>query len=99
MSIAQARPIIEEMEVEKLISPETLTRDAIKAVEQDGIVFIDEIDKICSSSDKHGNVNTDFILFIASGAFHSVKPSDLMAELQVTLAALMQNIKSTHVAG
>jgi ATP-dependent HslUV protease ATP-binding subunit HslU len=71
-------------------------------------VFIDEIDKICSSGDyrgadasaegvqrdllpliegscittKHGNVNTDFILFIASGAFHSVKPSDLLAELQ-----------------
>ena len=77
-------------------------------MEQNGIVFIDEIDKIISTGDyksadasaegvqrdllpiiegstvstKHGNVNTDFILFIASGAFHSAKPSDLLAELQ-----------------
>jgi ATP-dependent HslUV protease ATP-binding subunit HslU len=77
-------------------------------VEESGIVFIDEIDKLVSSgsysgadassegvqrdllpiiegstvSTKHGNVNTDFILFIASGAFHSAKPSDLLAELQ-----------------
>lgn len=78
-------------------------------MEQDGIVFIDEIDKIVSSSDmrhgadasaegvqrdllpiiegsvvstKYGNVNTDYILFIASGAFHSCKPSDMLAELQ-----------------
>lgn len=109
MPISQARPIIEEMELEKLISPEDVTRKAILAVEQDGIVFIDEIDKICSHSEnrhgadasaegvqrdllplvegctistKHGNVNTDFILFVASGAFHAVKPSDLLAELQ-----------------
>lgn len=109
MTISQARPLIEEMEVEKLISPESLTREAIEAVENDGIVFIDEIDKICSSSEnrhgadasaegvqrdllpliegcsistKHGNINTDHILFVASGAFHSVKPSDLLAELQ-----------------
>ena len=83
-------------------------KEAIQAVEQNGIVFIDEIDKIVSVGDyksadasaegvqrdllpiiegssvstKHGNVNTDFILFIASGAFHSAKPSDLLAELQ-----------------
>jgi len=109
LTISQARPLIEEMEVEKLISPESVTREAITAVEQDGIVFIDEIDKICSHSEnrhgadasaegvqrdllpliegstistKHGNVNTDFILFVASGAFHAVKPSDLLAELQ-----------------
>jgi len=109
MTIAQCRPIIEEQEVEKLISPEAVVREAISAVEQDGIVFLDEIDKICSHSEnrhgadasaegvqrdllpliegstistKHGNVNTDFILFVASGAFHSVKPSDLLAELQ-----------------
>jgi len=109
MTISQARPLIEEMEVEKLVSPESVTREAITAVEQDGIVFLDEIDKICSHSEnrhgadasaegvqrdllpliegsvistKHGNVNTDFILFVASGAFHSVKPSDLLAELQ-----------------
>jgi ATP-dependent HslUV protease ATP-binding subunit HslU len=83
--------------------------EAIRSVEQDGIVFIDEIDKICSrGSDRHGadasaegvqrdllpliegctistkygNVDTDHILFVASGAFHAVKPSDMLAELQ-----------------
>jgi ATP-dependent HslUV protease ATP-binding subunit HslU len=98
-------------------------REAIQAVEQNGIVFIDEIDKIVSTGDykgadassegvqrdllpiiegstistKYGNVNTDFILFIASGAFHSSKPSDLLAELQgrlpirVTLKGLTEN--------
>ena len=85
-----------------------MKKEAILSVEQNGIVFIDEIDKIVSTGDfrgadassegvqrdllpiiegssvttKHGNVNTDFILFIASGAFHSSKPSDLLAELQ-----------------
>jgi ATP-dependent HslUV protease ATP-binding subunit HslU len=87
-----------------------LKKEAITAVEESGIVFIDEIDKICTSRDsgsrsadasaegvqrdllpliegtvistKYGNVNTDYILFIASGAFHSVKPSDLLPELQ-----------------
>merc|ERR1719473_1246356 len=109
MLIKDCRPIIEEIEAEKLISPEAVVREAISAVEQDGIVFLDEIDKICSHSEnrhgadasaegvqrdllpliegctistKHGNVNTDFILFVASGAFHSCKPSDLLAELQ-----------------
>merc|ERR1711907_930143 len=117
MTVAQCRPIIEEQEVEKLISPEAVTREAIKSVEQDGVVFIDEIDKICNSSEnrhgadasaegvqrdllplvegctistKHGNVNTDFILFVASGAFHSVKPSDLLAELQGRLPIRVQ---------
>jgi ATP-dependent HslUV protease ATP-binding subunit HslU len=92
-------------------------------VEESGIVFIDEIDKLVSGGDfksadassegvqrdllpliegscittKHGNVNTDFILFIASGAFHQSKPSDLLAELQgrlpirVTLKGLSQD--------
>lgn len=87
-----------------------LKKEAIAAVEQKGIVFLDEIDKICSSRDlmsksadasaegvqrdllplvegttistKFGNINTDYILFIASGAFHSVKPSDMLPELQ-----------------
>lgn len=85
-----------------------VTREAIQSVEESGIVFIDEIDKICNPSDyrgadasaegvqrdllpliegctistKHGNVNTDFILFVASGAFHQCKPADLLAELQ-----------------
>lgn len=100
-----------------------IPREAIASVEESGIVFIDEIDKLVSSGDyrgadassegvqrdllpliegstistKHGNVNTDFILFIASGAFHSSKPSDLLAELQgrlpirVTLKGLSQD--------
>merc|ERR1712038_1156857 len=87
-----------------------LKKDALTAVQESGVVFIDEIDKICSSRDytsksadasaegvqrdllplvegttistKYGNVNTDYILFIASGAFHSVKPSDMLPELQ-----------------
>ena len=99
-----------------------IPKEAIASVEESGIVFIDEIDKLVSSGDyrgadassegvqrdllpliegstistKHGNVNTDFILFIASGAFHSSKPSDLLAELQgrlpirVTLKGLSQ---------
>jgi len=87
-----------------------IKKEAITAVEESGIVFIDEIDKICSSKDfmsrsadasaegvqrdllplvegttistKYGNVNTDYILFVASGAFHAVKPSDMLPELQ-----------------
>jgi len=117
MTVAQCRPLLEEIEAEKLINPEEVTRVALSAVEQDGIVFIDEIDKICSTSEnrhgadasaegvqrdllpliegstistKHGNVNTDFILFVASGAFHAVKPSDLMAELQGRLPIRVQ---------
>lgn len=108
MTIAEARPNIEDMETERLLENYDVTREAIAAVEESGIVFIDEIDKLVSSGDyrgadassegvqrdllpiiegstvstKHGNVNTDFILFIASGAFHSAKPSDLLAELQ-----------------
>ncbi len=95
-------------EADKLLDTETVTRDAITAVEQDGIVFIDEIDKIAARRDtggadvsregvqrdllpliegatvstKHGPVKTDHILFIASGAFHVSKPSDLLPELQ-----------------
>merc|ERR1712195_356857 len=95
-----------------------IKKEAIESVEESGIVFIDEIDKICSSRDfssksadasaegvqrdllplvegttistKYGNVNTDYILFIASGAFHSVKPSDLLAELQGRLPIRVQ---------
>ncbi|KAJ1432475.1 ATP-dependent hsl protease ATP-binding subunit hslU [Ochromonadaceae sp. CCMP2298] len=108
MKVSEARPLIEESEAEKLLEQFDVPREAIQAVEDGGIVFIDEIDKIVSSGDyrgadassegvqrdllpliegssistKHGNVNTDFILFIASGAFHTSKPSDLLAELQ-----------------
>jgi ATP-dependent HslUV protease ATP-binding subunit HslU len=108
MKVSEARPIIEDSEVEKLLEEYDIPKEAIAAVEESGIVFIDEIDKLVSSGDyrgadassegvqrdllpliegstintKHGNVNTDFILFIASGAFHAAKPSDLLAELQ-----------------
>ena len=102
-------PLIAE-ESDKLIDNEALVQDAIHSVENDGIVFIDEIDKICARegqtrggadisregvqrdllpliegttvSTKHGPVKTDHILFIASGAFHLAKPSDLLPELQ-----------------
>jgi len=97
-------------ESDKLIDSDQITIEAIESVENDGIVFLDEIDKICSRSDagrgggdisregvqrdllpmiegttvatKHGAVKTDHILFIASGAFHVAKPSDLLPELQ-----------------
>lgn len=95
-------------EADKLLDDETVTRAALEAVEQNGIVFLDEIDKVCARSDarggdvsregvqrdllpliegttvstKHGSVKTDHILFIASGAFHIAKPSDLLPELQ-----------------
>mmetsp|Transcript_5596 Transcript_5596/g.9500 ORF Transcript_5596/g.9500 Transcript_5596/m.9500 type:complete len:229 (+) Transcript_5596:2-688(+) len=108
MRIREVRPVIEEQELEKLMEAIDIKKEAISAVEESGIVFIDEIDKICSSgayrgadasaegvqrdllpliegsavNTKYGNVNTDFILFVCSGAFHHSKPSDLLAELQ-----------------
>lgn len=107
MKIKDCLPKLEESEVEKLLQTDIVIKEAIRSVEEDGIVFIDEIDKICSSfkdghdassegvqrdllpiiegttiSTKYGNVKTDHILFIACGAFHSVKPSDMLAELQ-----------------
>merc|ERR1711871_1125024 len=108
LAIRDARPIIEEQELEKLLENIDVNREAAQAVEESGIVFIDEIDKICNTGDyrgadasaegvqrdllpliegstistKYGNINTDYILFIASGAFHQCKPSDLLAELQ-----------------
>jgi ATP-dependent HslUV protease ATP-binding subunit HslU len=101
------RILIDE-EADKLIDQEVITKEAIEAVEQNGIVFLDEIDKVCARAEargadvsregvqrdllpliegttvstKHGAVNTDHILFIASGAFHIAKPSDLLPELQ-----------------
>jgi ATP-dependent HslUV protease ATP-binding subunit HslU len=107
-TVADARePLIRE-ESDRLLDQEALTKDALRAVEQDGIVFLDEIDKIASRAErggadvsregvqrdllpliegtivatKHGQVKTDHILFIASGAFHVAKPSDLLPELQ-----------------
>jgi ATP-dependent HslUV protease ATP-binding subunit HslU len=109
VTIGEARPIRAKDESEKLIDQDKTVRDAIFAVEQNGIVFIDEIDKICakhssgggadvsregvqrdllpliegcSVTTKYGTIKTDYILFIASGAFHVSKPSDLLPELQ-----------------
>lgn len=110
MPISEAREVILEIELEKLLEKVDLKKEAVTAAEESGIVFIDEIDKICSSRDfnsksadasaegvqrdllplvegttistKYGNVNTDYMLFIGSGAFHAVKPSDMLPELQ-----------------
>lgn len=107
LKIKDARQLIAAEESEKLIDNDKTIREAIFAVEQNGIVFIDEIDKICANngrngdvsregvqrdllpliegcsvSTKYGTVKTDYILFIASGAFHVSKPSDLLPELQ-----------------
>lgn len=107
LKIKDARQLIIAEESEKLIDNDKTIREAIFAVEQNGIVFIDEIDKICANnarngdvsregvqrdllpliegcsvSTKYGTVKTDYILFIASGAFHVSKPSDLLPELQ-----------------
>ncbi|HEY7120670.1 MAG TPA: ATP-dependent protease ATPase subunit HslU [Tepidisphaeraceae bacterium] len=108
VSVRDARKILFGQEAEKLIDKERIHRTAIDRVEQSGIVFLDEIDKVCGPESKHGPdvsrqgvqrdllpivegstvitkygpVKTDHILFIAAGAFHSSKPSDLMPELQ-----------------
>lgn len=109
VTIAEARTIIEQEEAEKLVDMDAVTREAIARVENTGIVFIDEIDKIATTqtggsgpdvsrsgvqrdllpivegstvSTKYGVVRTDHVLFIASGAFHVSKPSDLIPELQ-----------------
>jgi ATP-dependent HslUV protease ATP-binding subunit HslU len=109
MKVADARAPLLAEEADKLLDEDAITREAIDAVEQNGIVFLDEIDKICARSElrgggdvsregvqrdllpliegttvatKHGAVKTDHILFIASGAFHTAKPSDLLPELQ-----------------
>jgi len=108
VSIAEALEILTQEEAGKLVDMEVVTKEAIRRVEQSGIVFIDEIDKIAGReglvgpdvsrqgvqrdllpivegstiSTKYGMVRTDHILFIASGAFHIAKPSDLIPEFQ-----------------
>ena len=108
MTVAESYDALIADEADKLLDDETVTKAAIEAVEQSGIVFLDEIDKVCARSDargadvsregvqrdllpliegttvstKHGPIKTDHILFIASGAFHVAKPSDLLPELQ-----------------
>ncbi|SEG31512.1 ATP-dependent HslUV protease ATP-binding subunit HslU [Thalassococcus halodurans] len=108
MTVAESYDILISEEADKLLDDETVKNAAIEAVEQNGIVFLDEIDKVCARTDarggdvsregvqrdllpliegttvstKHGTVKTDHVLFIASGAFHIAKPSDLLPELQ-----------------
>ena len=108
ITVAESHDLLVSEEADKLLDDETVTRTALESVEQNGIVFLDEIDKVCAKSDarggdvsregvqrdllpliegttvstKHGAVRTDHILFIASGAFHIAKPSDLLPELQ-----------------
>lgn len=109
LSVADARKILISESQEQLVDKEIVAERAMKRAEQTGIVFIDEIDKICGSSTKkggpdvsregvqrdllplvegstvstrYGSIKTDHILFIASGAFHFTKPSDLMPEFQ-----------------
>lgn len=108
LTVAESYEILISEEADKLLDDEAVTRDALEAVEQNGIVFLDEIDKVCARTEtrggdvsregvqrdllpliegttvstKHGPVKTDHILFIASGAFHIAKPSDLLPELQ-----------------
>src|SRR5712672_1019995 len=112
MNVAESYRVLMAEESDKLLDQDTVVREAILSVEQNGIVFLDEIDKICGRGEraagyggadvsregvqrdllpliegttvatKHGAVRTDHILFIASGAFHLAKPSDLLPELQ-----------------
>ena len=108
MKVSEARKVFSEEEAEKLIDMDDVIREAIDRVEQSGIIFLDEIDKIAGQgggsspdvsregvqrdilpiiegstvSTKYGQVRTDHILFIAAGAFHVSKPSDLIPELQ-----------------
>jgi ATP-dependent HslUV protease ATP-binding subunit HslU len=110
MTIKKAMQVLQEEEAERLVNEDEIRARAVDAVEQNGIVFLDEIDKICKRSElgggggevsregvqrdllplvegstvstKYGMIKTDHILFIASGAFHLTKPSDLIPELQ-----------------
>jgi ATP-dependent HslUV protease ATP-binding subunit HslU len=111
MTVAAARQALEREEADRLLDNDRLAKDAVAHAESNGIVFIDEIDKICARtmeggfrggdvsregvqrdllpliegttvSTKYGTVKTDHVLFIASGAFHLAKPSDLLPELQ-----------------
>ncbi|MFA3920077.1 ATP-dependent protease ATPase subunit HslU [Ruegeria hyattellae] len=108
ITVAESYEVLIGEEADKLLDDEIVNRTAMEAVEQNGIVFLDEIDKVCARTEarggdvsregvqrdllpliegttvstKHGAVKTDHILFIASGAFHIAKPSDLLPELQ-----------------
>lgn len=123
LTIAEARPLLIDEEAGKLVNEEEIKQRALQNTEQNGIVFIDEIDKVASRNEsgsaevsrqgvqrdllplvegttvstKHGPVKTDHILFIASGAFHLSKPSDLIPELQGRFPIRVQ-LKSLSVS-
>ena len=108
LTVADSYEVLIQEEADKLLDDETVKQAALEAVQENGIVFIDEIDKVCARAEtrgadvsregvqrdllpliegttvstKYGPVKTDHILFIASGAFHIAKPSDLLPELQ-----------------
>ena len=108
LTVAESYDVLVAEESDKLLDEEALVRDALAAVEENGIVFLDEIDKVTARSErsggdvsregvqrdllpllegttvstKYGAIKTDHVLFIASGAFHLAKPSDLLPELQ-----------------
>ena len=110
MKISEAKSVLEEVEIDSMLEDVDLKAEAVQRCEESGIVFLDEIDKICSPKDayrsgadassegvqrdllplvegtvistKYGNVKTDYILFIGSGAFHQCKPSEMLPELQ-----------------
>jgi len=108
LTVSASYDVLIGEEADKLLDGEAVTKTAMEAVQENGIVFLDEIDKVCARSDarggdvsregvqrdllpliegttvstKHGPIKTDHILFIASGAFHIAKPSDLLPELQ-----------------
>ncbi len=110
MLVPDARRALEREEADRLLDTEALTKDALRHAQSNGIVFLDEIDKICAKTEggfrggdvsregvqrdllpliegttvstKYGPIKTDYILFIASGAFHVAKPADLLPELQ-----------------
>jgi len=125
MNVAQARRSLRDQELDLRVDPEQLASRAIDLVEQGGIVFIDEIDKIAGSSlgshgpdvsregvqrdllpvvegttvsTKYGPVKTDHVLFIAAGAFHMSKPSDLIPELQgrFPIRVELDNLEQEH---
>ncbi len=122
MTIGDAYKVLMDEESDKLLDNDTIIQTAIKSVENDGIVFIDEIDKITGKDEhrggdvsregvqrdllpliegttvntKYGNVKTDHILFICSGAFHLAKPSDLLPELQGRLPIRVELQALTH---
>ncbi|KAL8447482.1 hypothetical protein Emed_004365 [Eimeria media] len=126
VTIKEALARLTQAELDSMITKDMVVQQAMESVEQEGIVFIDEIDKICSRtgiagyhgpdasdegvqrdllpllegstvSTRYGEIKTDYILFIASGAFHAVRPSDMLAELQgrlpvrVALSPLTEN--------